>query len=195
VNGQEWSSEQMEKLLELYPHFPAQYVADQLGRSLRSVYQMAHKIRLKGKDTRFKPGNKSWIAGRKLGPEWGRKGRMAETQFKKGLVAHNWAPVGTVRDIDGYYQVKLLPKGKHTETYRFVHHLVWELHHGAIPARHVVRFRDGNRHNTDPNNLELMDLRGHHAMNSLHALPDELRELVYLKGRITKAIRAKEKQR
>jgi hypothetical protein len=207
-----WTNEELDFLVLHYANQRAQTIADQLGKSVKSVYQQAHRLKLRksedfmhthwsgrlghgqGVDTRFKPGHQTWSKGKKLGAEWGRKGRMPETQFKKGLVAHNWAPVGTVRDIDGYYQVKLLPKGKHTETYRFVHHLVWELHHGPIPPKHLVRFRDGDRHNTDPANLELLDLRSNSARNSIHAYPQQVKELFYLKGRITKAIRGKEKE-
>lgn len=198
-----WTDAQIAVLVEFYPHSRAQTIADTIGKTCRAVYAMANKLGLRKSEAfmhshwsgRLGPGNKPWIAGKKMGAEWSARGRMSTTQFRPGQVAHNWAPVGHVREVyGGYLQVKLLAKGRHTETYRFVHHLVWELHHGAIPDGHLVRFRDGNRHNTDPANLELWDLRTNGTHN-MHALPPDLQELVRLKGRITKAIRAQEKQR
>jgi hypothetical protein len=102
-------------------------------------------------------------------------------------------PVGSVREIDNFWQVKLMADGPHTKTWAFVHHLVWDLHNGPVPPGHCVRFRDGNRKNTDPNNLMLVSKKELMRSNSVHSLPPEIIELKRLRGRITRAINKKEK--
>ncbi len=47
-----------------------------------------------------------------------------------------------------------------------LHQIIWEEAHGPLPPAHVIRFRDGNRNNHDPENLFLASrnaqmLRGH----------------------------------
>jgi hypothetical protein len=36
-----------------------------------------------------------------------------------------------------------------------LHHLIFTQHHGPIPAKHTVIFRDGNKNNFEPENLAL----------------------------------------
>ena len=66
------------------------------------VYKKNHKIR-SGNDTRFKKGQ--------VPPNKGThpvtKGRMAETQFKKGNRPHNWRPVGSERNVIGLVEIKV----------------------------------------------------------------------------------------
>lgn len=142
------------------------------------------------KDTRFKPGHTPWIKGKRL-PGHGNPA----TQFKPGQTPAGWMPVGSARQVQGgYWQVKLLPRGPHTQTWAFVHQLVWELHHGPIPPGHILRFRDGDKTNTDPDNLALVSGRESMISNSIHALPPELKDIYYLRGRVTRAINKKEQE-
>jgi hypothetical protein len=66
-------------------------------------------------------------------------------------------PVGSERvGKDGYLMVKVaewptVPCSK--DNWRFKHHLVYEQHHGEIPAGHVVMFADRDTRNFDPSNL------------------------------------------
>ena len=206
-----WTEDETVFLFLAYANRTAQQIADTLGLKLHQVYGKAHDLGLtksdefnrslmsgriqqgnqrRGKDTRFKPGHTPWIKGKKL-PGHGND----RTKFKPGHKPRGYMPVGSVRQVqDGYWQVKLLPTGPHTLTWAFVHHLVWELHHGPIPDGYLLRFRDGNKDNTAPDNLALVSMRDSLRGNSVHALPPELKELSYLRGRITRAINNKEKQ-
>lgn len=77
----------------------------------------------------------------------------AKTEFKPGNAPHNQAPVGTiVKRTDGYLQKKIAEP----RTWRLLHLLVWEEHHGPVPPGMCVAFRDGNRANCDINNLRLI---------------------------------------
>lgn len=206
-----WTEDETVFLFLSYANNTAQQIADTLGLKLHQVYGKANDLGLtksdefnrslmsgriqqgnqrRGKDTRFKAGHTPWIKGKKL-PGHGNDA----TKFKPGHRPSRYMPVGSVRQVqDGYWQVKLLPTGPHTLTWAFVHHLVWELHHGPIPDGYLLRFRDGNKDNIAPDNLALVSMHDSLRGNSVHALPPELKELSYLRGRITKAINNKEKQ-
>ena len=81
------------------------------------------------------------------------RGRMAETQFKKGNVPHNWRPVGSERvNVDGYIEIKVSGPKK----WMMKHRYVWQQHYGEIPKGSMVIFKDGNRLNTDIDNLMLI---------------------------------------
>lgn len=67
----------------------------------------------------------------------------------RGLIWNNQAFWWNTK---GYYRA-----GKNRVRRRPLQHLVWEHHHGRkMPARHEIFFRDRNRHNFDPANLELL---------------------------------------
>lgn len=103
----------------------------------------------------FVKGHQTWNKGKKLGPDY-TKGRMAETQFKKGGFSPNRVPIGTERiNRDGYHEVKI-DDGKQNKNWVLKHRLIWEKHNGPIPAKHRVVFLDGDKNNLDVSNLELM---------------------------------------
>lgn len=51
---------------------------------------------------------------------------------------------------------------------RALHHVIYEEHHGRIPARHTVIFRDGNKNNFAPENLALRSKADCARMNCAH---------------------------
>lgn len=84
-----------------------------------------------------------------------KKGEHASlrTEYHKGNIPHNCAPVGTiVKRGDGYLQKKIANPNK----WRLLHLLVWEEHNGPVPPGMCLAFRDGNRENCDINNLRLI---------------------------------------
>lgn len=56
---------------------------------------------------------------------------------------------------DDYYRDTIYRSGKYTEE-TFLHRRIWADRHGPIPTGHTICFRDGDRHNFDPDNLELL---------------------------------------
>lgn len=103
-----------------------------------------------GLDARFKKGSTP--------PNKGTKGLYNvggnKTSFKKGIVPHNYMPVGSERvNSDGYVDIKVADPNK----WRAKHILIWEAHHGhAVPKGHVVIFGDRNPRNFEPGNLILV---------------------------------------
>lgn len=75
------------------------------------------------------------------------------TQFKAGNRPHNTRPIGyeCVRK-DGYVFIKVSDEMPMQPKHR----VVWEQHHGAVPAGMCIAFRDGNRQNCAIENLMLI---------------------------------------
>lgn len=120
-------------------------------------YKTYHKLK-SGLDCRFRPGH--------VPQNKGMKGVCApgceKTWFKKGSTPVNHRPVGSERvDMDGYILVKVAEPNK----WRMKHRIVWEEHHGKIPDGQKVIFLDGNKLNTEIENLALVTNSEHLEMN------------------------------
>lgn len=155
---------------------------------------------------RFKPGSVPPNKGLRR-PGWS-PGRMATTQFKKGRPAsesRNYVPIGTEK-IDPKRKVLMRkitddPAIFPVNRWRPVHVMVWEAAHGPAPAGHIVIFRPGMKTfaaaDITADRLEVVTLAENMRRNTLHnRYPAEVKELIYLKARITRRInkRTKEQQ-
>jgi len=200
-----WPPEEIEILTKRYPHEKTAIIAADLQKPLKNVFRMAETLGLsKTKEymdspdaylfrrknqfgnngSRFQKGHRPFHKGDLPG--------MKATQFKKGHLPHNQKPIGTTRYRKGYLQVKLfLDKGKHND-YVYVHYLVWELHRGAIPYKHYLIFKDSNKENITIENLEAVSYADLLAKNSIHNLPEDLKEIIHLRAAVTRAINRKE---
>lgn len=214
MNRHIWSDAEVEVLRTLYPITRTQDIADLLNVPLRTVYHKAkylglHKseawmraelsrqgerLRTVGNPARFKKGNVSWNKGKK-GCFTGGK----ETQFKPGHIPHTIKPIGAERiSPDGYLERKVTNDGPARFHYKFVHRLIWEEAYGPIPDAHKVTFKNGNRLDIRLENLELITNADHVRRISIMRYPEEIRSVMRLKARLTKAIKkiedANEKQ-
>lgn len=192
-------------LCKHYADTPTRDIAQHLARSERSIYSKAGQLGLKksaeflasamsgrlktnstlGKSSRFKPRQTPWNKG----THFISGGRSAEHQFKPGRRPWNHHPIGHERlSKDGYLQIKMTDTGITRHDYVFVHRMVWETEHGAIPADHVVIFKDGNKKNIDISNLQCLIRAELMAKNTVHNLPKPLADLVQLRGAITRQI-------
>lgn len=100
---------------------------------------------------RFTKGQKPWNAGT--------KGFTAanKTSFKCGH-QHLYNPPKPIgferkRDKDGYIFVKTA----HPNRWALKHVFIYEQNHGPLQKGFIVRFKDGNNTNFDPDNLEAID--------------------------------------
>jgi len=142
-------------------------------------YLKEHVYTIKpNKQTQFVKGHKAWNKGM--------KGLMmggSATQFLKGHKPHNWKPEGSIRtNADGYQEIKVGKK------YLLLHRHLYTTHIGEVNSDEVIRFKDGNKTNFDLSNLEKISREEHAIRNSVHNLPDDIKEVVTLKRTITKLI-------
>lgn len=146
---------------------------DEFGVELTTPQLANRKIKLGVKSGthggRFEPGNVPANKGRRR-DEW-----MSEesqeicrrTQFAKGLMPHNTAPVGSERvTADGYIEVKVAerPRGRSAhDNWVPKARLVWEQANGRkVPDGRIVLFADGDPRNLDPGNL-VLETRAQHG--------------------------------
>ena len=115
---------------------------------------------------------------------------MTETQFKPGHRS-NWMPIGSTRLIDGYLYRKVsdVPNVVHTVNWKVEHVLIWERAHGPVPPGHALAFRNHDRTDTRLDNLECITRRALMARNTIHNLPEPLKQTVRLLGALTRQIR------
>ena len=143
------------------------------------AYKKNHKI-VSGYDSRFPKGHVPANKGKHMET----RGRMMDTQFRKGHMPHNAHPIGTeIVRSDGYIQVKVADP----DVWKLKHRIVWEQHNGPIPEGGLVVFRDGNRLNTDISNLALIDRSVNVKLNQMgirHAGSPEMFDTAVLVARV-----------
>ncbi len=133
-----------------------------------------HRI-TSGRTGHFKKGGKAWNLGQ--------KGYMGanKTSFKKGGTPPNTNPIGAERvDKDGYIWIKVAERNPHTggpTRYRMKHAVEWEKKFGPKPKDMVLLFKDGNKQNCHPDNIECITRHEHLYLNNhKHSeLPPELK--------------------
>jgi len=191
---------------DLFANTRTQEIADKLGLTYSQVANRAFSMGLKkseefkqsdksgrhnliegGKKSRFTKGHVPVNKGKKMLPEIYEK--CKSTMFEKGHRPHNWKPDGSIverQDKSGRTYLYFKIKDSHWVLY---HNKVWIDHHGNIPAKHVVTFKDGNTFNCDINNLELISMAENAIRNTIHRFPDEIKEVIKLKSKLTKKLK------
>ena len=119
------------------------------------------------------------------------RGRAKYTQFKKGNSPANHRPVGSTRlcSKDGYVLIKV---AEGMFKWRLLHRENWKKHYGEYPPKGTaIQFIDGNKENCDISNLKLVTRRELMQQNSVHNLPEELKDVIRLKGVLRRKINGK----
>jgi hypothetical protein len=103
-----------------------------------------------GRTGQFEKGNKPYNKGIKRGSF----GRMAETQFKKGITPPRHRKIGSTRvDKDGTLYIKVAEPN----IWKSKQKIVWEKHHGELSKGNIITFLDGNTDNYEIENLAAVD--------------------------------------
>ena len=188
-----WTPQEIEQLKKMYQTEHIDTITKHFNVTRSQIYNAANKYGFKRPDsylfehvyditpnveTQFKKGHSSWNKGMKglqIGGE--------ATRFKKGMKPHNWRPDGSQRlDKDGFTMIKI--NGKYVLKHRYI----YEQEHGKIPKGHCVAFKDGNKSNIRIDNLELITFQENMKRNSVHNLPEEIKEVIRAKSTLNKII-------
>ena len=213
-----WTEQDLHLLRALYPDNKAADVAEQLRRTTRSVHQKAKQMRIGKSDafkqsfisgriqaasedprmvaTRFQKGLAPWNKG--VPGSVGHHDNCRKHQFKKGNAPPRTMQIGSYR-INSAKGLKRLERkmndkpGPNHLRWIPVSRLVWEQHHGQVPEKHIVIFRETHLSTTVLEEITVDKLicitraenarRNHPARRS-----PELSRLYQLKGAITRQV-------
>jgi hypothetical protein len=100
--------------------------------------------------------------------------------FKKGNIPHNEMPIGSIRDINSYNEIKYA-----NHKWMSLARYNWEQVHGPVPKDMCVFKLDGNKYNDDISNLCLVTRKDLAMLNRNHKqLPQDLKEVQILINQI-----------
>lgn len=216
-----WSAQETNTLLALYPTTRTTDIALLLGIDLDLVYRRAAMLKIRknpeffardkcgrifkggklGQATQFAPGQKPWNAGRK---GWQAGGRSVATQFCAGALPSNTLPIGSLRVITSKNgnqhlerKVREVPGAAH-KRWTPIARLVWEATHGPVPNGSIVVFKPGQRsivlEEITLDRLELITRAQNAARNHPNRRSPELGKLIQLKGAITRQVNRIQKE-
>ena len=139
-----------------------------------------------GRTGYFEKGNISYNKGR--------KGICAEgckkTWFKKGHIPKNYRPIGSERITkDGYIEVKIADPNK----WKLKHRVIWEQAKGKVPHGYAIIFKDGNKLNTDIDNLMLVSRKVLAVMNKSGLYKNGYKEIAALIAELNVKVGEKKK--
>lgn len=211
-----WTDDEVRVLREQYPHTRTADIAAALGRTVTQLYAKADQLGVKktaeflisensgrldgvrGSGTRFQKGITPWNKGTK--GITGQHENCQRTQFKKGhfsgRAAEVYKPIGTERlSKDGYLERKIHDGMPLQSRWRAVHIVRWEEINGPLPKGHALVFRDSDKSNTDPSNMELVTRAELMRRNSYHTnYPKEIATVIQLRGAVVRQINRRAKR-
>ena len=192
-----WTAADAWMLRAFYPHIGNEILARRLGCTVAALYRRAHQLGLhksqifldspdsgrtrpgdtRGAAYRFQKGHVSQNKGLRR-PGYFR-GRMRETQFRKGQSPHNEMPLWSFRfNSMGYLMLKTgKPAPKPNDGWEWVHKLIWEQANGPIPAGSRIWWKDRDHGNCALANLEILTAVEHMARTTIHNFP-EVKEMI-----------------
>ena len=202
-NKQMFSDEELEIIRRLYPNTPNKVIATFMPHTSTSISKKAYAMGIKktkeyirsnciqvalkqwenvetssrARRTCFHEGHTPWNKGKTLSAQ--HKAKLTGV-FKKGNVPHNELPIGSIRDINCYNEIKYA-----NHKWMSLSRYNWEQVHGLIPKDMCVFKLDGNKYNDDISNLCLVTRRDLAVLNRNHyKIPQELKEVQILINQI-----------
>jgi hypothetical protein len=159
VSPQALTNEERTFVIDNYTKFPNHELAKITGRSESAIQAIGREFNLSRKnDGCFKKGHRSWNFRMKGIQPYHAK--TVATQFKKGNKSANTL-------YDGAITIRSAHKDRNDKPYKFIrvegkwllyHRWMWEQQYGAVPAKHIVIFIDGDTMNVDIGNLECISM-------------------------------------
>ena len=203
-----FTEEHLELIRKLYADTPNKVIATMMPHSSTSISKKANEIGLKktkeyirengrtiataqweyNKEnglqvkSNFKKGHVPWCKGQKLSSE-----HIAKLTgvFKKGQTPHNTLPIGSIRNINNYNEIKYA-NHKWISLARYN----WEQVHGPVPGDMCVFKIDQDKYNDDISNLCLVSRKDLAKLNRNHAkLTPELKEVQILINQIKQKVK------
>jgi hypothetical protein len=203
-----FTEEHLEIIRKLYADTPNKVIATWMPHSSTSISKKANQMGLKKTKeyirengriiaaaqwkelkenglelkSNFKKGHVPWCKGKKMSPE-----HIAKLTgvFKKGQQPHNTLPIGSIRNINNYNEIKYA-----NHKWMALARYNWEQVHGPVPKDMCVFKLDGNKYNDDISNLCLVSRKDLAMLNRNHAkLTPELKEVQILINQIKQKIR------
>jgi hypothetical protein len=203
-----FTEEHLEIIRKLYADTPNKVIATMIPHSATSISKKANQMGLKktkeyirenGRTiaaaqwkelkenglelkSNFKKGHVPWCKGKKMSPE-----HIAKLTgvFKKGQQPHNTLPIGSIRNINNYNEIKYK-----NHKWMALARYNWEQVHGPVPKDMCVFKLDQERYNDDINNLCLVSRKDLAMLNRNHAkLTPELKEVQILINQIKQKVR------
>lgn len=167
MNKIRWSEDQKEILRKRYPHDHLDTISTLLNGTY-SHSQIRRKVNAMG--LRRNP-NRSAV------------------DVPTGKNHYKWQPVGTIRKGEnGMLKIK---SHEGVRPWPNLSNYNWEQVNGKVPAGHMIIFKDRDISNADISNLECIPMSENLSRNSIHNLPEEIKEVIRLKSRITRKINGK----
>jgi hypothetical protein len=185
-----------------YPNNTMQFMRELLGRSECSIYNRANTLDISKSEEylaspdayRFRREQTEaqkrhhFVKGQ-VPANKGVKGinypGMQATQFGKGHKPANHKPAGTIREVDGYFEIKI---AEGMRQWKLLHRVIWERCNGPIPQGHIVSFLDGNTKNINIKNMALFTKAQNMKRNTVHNYPKEIVHLVQLRAALNRQI-------
>ena len=210
-----WTEAENDFMYNNYPDKPSEVIAQELGRSLKSVYAQAKilgvkkssefllsdhsgrltKLNTLGEKFRFRKGMVPKNKGLKQIDYMTLEGieRSKHTRFKPGTIPPN------TKEKDGIIVIRHGHKNRNEKPYQWtrislgkwelLHRDIWMKANGKIPKGMIVVFKDGNTMNCVIENLELISFSENMRINSIYRFPQEVREVIRLTGKLKRKIK------
>jgi hypothetical protein len=169
-------SKDLEFIKDNFPKYDGKTLAKMMKISSVKIYELAREagfsdlIEQRKKQTRIQPGSVPPNKGKKW-DDWMSKEKqenVLKASFKKGNKPYNTKPFGNVRlSKEGYLLMKTKEIHKN-RNFVPIHHLIYESFHGPINDKELIRFKNGNKYDLNPDNLEKVSMAQNGIINKFN---------------------------
>lgn len=178
-----------------YMDIPIKHIARMMGRAEGSVmgrfkrlgYSLPPELAAQRiAASRFQPGQMPKNKGKNMSEEVREK--VKRTWFPKGNLPHNTKEDGLIVERTDKTGRPYLYIRERKSKWELLHRHLWRKHRGEIPEGYIVVFKDGNSKNCVFENLELITKGDNMKRNTIHNLPEDIRNTKLLIGSLNRKI-------